>query len=264
MGGRSAQRSLLAAVLLLALPRSAGAQEEQGLLPPAFSSDRPGFANSTAVAARDHLTAEAGISAAFDEAAPSGALPNLSLRVGVLQWLELRVRGPNAVGVFSSGGDRFGMGDPRVGFKLGGSVAESLALSSVWEATLPVGTDDFGASEAHFSADLTADWNFWGPLTLTPNAVAAVITDVDPMTLETVRVFEGVLSLKVSWQILDVLGVYVQSYALASERSPWRIQVGAGLMWMVTANVQVDASFDMGVTDASDPPSVAVGTTVLF
>lgn len=263
MGRRSVQRWLLAATLLLALPANAAAQEE-GVLPPAFSSDRPGFANSTAVAARDHLTAEMGIGAVFDEAAPSGALPDLSLRVGVLQWLELRVRGPSAVGVFSSGGDRFGMGDPRVGFKLAGSPAESLALSSVWEATLPLGTDGFGAPEAHFSADLTADWSFWGPLMLTPNAVAAMVTDVDPMTLETVRIFEGAVSLKVTWQILDVLGAYVQSYAIASERSPWRVQVGAGLWWMVAANVQVDASFDMGVTDQSDPPSVGVGTTFLF
>jgi hypothetical protein len=260
------------ALSLLALAPTARAQDVSDL-PATFTSDRPGFANTSGVAARGRLTTELGVSAGFDDDTQVGVLPNLSMRVGVFDWLELRVRGPNAVGVFGALGDTFGIDDPVVGFKIGGPLHETLSISSVWEVSAPLGTDGFGAPEATWRADIQADWNFWGPLTLTPNAVASVQAGVDPLSGETARFFEGGVSLKLTWAILDVLAVFVQSYVLAAEDVPaaqvlaldeWRVQVGGGLMWMVAPNVQVDASFDTRVTDQGVPPTPAIGTTILW
>ncbi len=252
--------AIIACSIALCCPAVAAAQE--GALPPTFTSDRPGFANTTGVAAREHLTTELGVGASFGDV-PGGSLPNLSLRAGLFEWLELRVRGPNGAGIFGAGGATFGLSDPVVGFKAGGRLADNLAISIDWEVSLPLGTGGFGAPEATFFADLNVDWSFWGPLTLTPNLVASVLATTDAAG-ETVRLFEGGGSLKLSWQIIEVLGVYVQSYVLKSETSDWRVQVGGGLYWMVAPNVQVDASFDAGVTVQGDPPTAGLGATVLF
>jgi len=251
----------LLCVLIPLTPTVADAQE--GTLPPTFTSDRPGFANTTGVAAVEHLTTELGVGASFGDV-PEGNLPNLSMRVGLLEWLEARVRGPNGAGVFSDPGPEFGLTDPSVGFKIGGRPLDTLAISVDWEVSLPIGTDGFGAPEADFFADFNLDWTFWGPLTVTPNLVAAVLSYVDETTGETRRLFEGGGSLKLTWQIVDVFAIFVQSYVLASEISDWRVQVGGGLMWMVAPNVQVDASFDAAVTEQGDPPTAGVGTTILW
>lgn len=254
---------LLVPCVLLAFASGARAQDD-GMLPATFSSDRPGFANTTRVAARERLTTELGVSASFEDGEQRGRLPNLSLRTGLFDWLELRVRGPNGIGVFDATGDRFGVGDPFVGFKIGGPLDETVLISSVWEVSLPIGTDGFGSPEAEWRADVQLAWNFWGPLWIVPNAVASVRADADETTGETLRYFEGGGSLKFVWQIIDVLGMYVQSYALVSARSDWRVQVGGGLYWLITPHVQVDASFDSRVTDQGDAPTAAIGATVLW
>ncbi|MEQ9079513.1 MAG: transporter [Sandaracinaceae bacterium] len=251
------------ATCLTLLPAWASAQDSGGELPATFTSDRPGFANTTGIAAQGRLSTELGVSAAFGDT-PEASLPLLSMRFGVFHWLEARVRGPNAVGRFPDTGDRYGVDDPSIGFKIGGQLHDTLAVSSVWEVSLPLGTDGFGSREAGWFADLNIDWSFWGPLTLTPNAVAHVRVTVDETTGETVRYFEGGGSLKFTWQLLDVLGAFVQGYAIASERADIAIQVGGGLMWMVAPNVQVDAQFNAGVTDASEPPTAGMGTTILW
>ena len=250
----------LAACIALAGVSRASAQDE-GELPATFTSDRPGFANTTGIAAVGRLTTELGVGATFEQDA-TGALPQLSMRAGVFDWLELRLRAPDGALRSEPSGIRFGLTDPSLGFKIGGQLHETVSISSVWQFTLPLATDDFGAPETQIFADVQLAWRFWGPLTLTPNAVARVLAVPTPTGTE--RLFEGGGSLKFSWRILDVLGVFVQSYVLKSEVSDWRVQVGGGLAWMVAPNVQVDASFDIGVTEQGDPPTGAIGTTILW
>ncbi|MFK7989710.1 MAG: transporter [Sandaracinaceae bacterium] len=255
-----------APLFLALLPSTSAAQDNAASpsLPATFTSDRPGFANTTGVAAVGRLTTELGVSAAFDDVAPEGSLPQLSLRVGVFEWLEARWRGPNGVGDFGPGGPRFGLSDPSVGFKLGGRLAENVTISSVWEVSMPLGTDDFGSPEAEFFADVNLAWGFWSPLSLTVNAVAMVLTSQDGAG-ETRRLFDGGGSIRFDWQIIDVFGVFVQSYVLKSEVSDWRVQVGGGLYWQVAPTVQLDAHFNTGVTAGDDePPTAQLGTTVLW
>lgn len=117
---------------------------------------------------------------------------------------------------------------------------------------------------ATFFTDLNLEWAFWGPLTIVANLIATVLAEVDPPTGDTVRQFEGGGSLLFGWQVIDVLGLFVQSYVLKSETSDWRVQVGGGVTWMVAPNVQIDVSFDVGVTDEGDLPTVGLGTTILW
>lgn len=258
--------TLLAIATLVAIASPAAAQESadpEGELPAAFSSDRPGFANTTAVAARGRLTTEAGISASFGDPAFRGALPNLSLRAGVFDFLELRVRGPSGIAIFD-GGPTVGIDDPIVGFKIGGRLHENVSISSVFEVSLPIATDGFGSPEATYRADLNLAWRVWGPIVLGANVVASVLAQPDPLFGGTSRFFEGGGSLKARWHVLDVLALFVQSYVLRSERSDWRVQVGGGLAWMAAPNVQVDASFDAAVTEEGDPPTARIGTTILW
>lgn len=252
---------LVASVALVAAP--AAAQDEQGQLPPAFSSDRPGFANSTRVAARGHLTTELGVDVQIDDTTVVD-LPNLWFRTGILEWLEARVRVPNAIGLFDGTGATFGVDDPVVGFKIGGAVADTVSISSDWEISLPVGMDGFGASEPELHAEAQLKWTIFGPLSIVPNAVADVRVVEDPTTGELVRYFRGGGSLQVAWQIIDVLTVFVQSVVLGSDRLPLSVMVGGGVAAMVMPIWQIDASFNTGVLEQDMPPTVSAGTTVLF
>ena len=260
MGKRTAL--LLGLLLLAAAPAAA---QDDGALPATFTSDRPGFANSTGVAAMGRLTTELGATGVFDDHAPYGELPNLSLRFGLFEWLEGRVRAPNGVGDFGPDGPRFGLSDPWLGIKIGGRLHEQVSISSDIEVSLPLGTDGFGRPEAELFIDLNLDWRFFGPLTLTANGVVRSVSALDEvMPTTSVRYFDGGGSLKLSWSVIDVLTLFVQSYVLKSEIRDWRVQVGGGLAWMVAPNVQVDASFDIGVSDAGDPPTARLGTTILW
>lgn len=253
-----------AAALLAAWVVASGARaQDDGELPATFSSDRPGFANSTAIAARARLTTELGASVEIDDE-PLARLPHLSLRAGLFDWLEARVRGPNALGLFGSPEATFGVDDPFVGLKVGGRPAEAVAISSVLEISIPIGTEPFRAPEATWRADVQLDWRFWGPLTVTPNGFAAVLARIDDDG-QTERWVEGGGSLKLTWRALDVLAFFAQGYVIASERRDLRVAVGGGVMWMVAPNVQLDASFDAGVTDGDTvPPTARAGATVLW
>ncbi len=256
---------LSTAIFALLLSAPAQAQQDEGELPPVFSSDRPGFANTTAVAARGHLTTEFGANVQLGDPTTTVDLPNLWFRTGILDWLEARVRAPDAYGVFQQGATpSYGLDDPAVGFKVGGSVADGVAISSDWEVSLPLGTDGFGANEPELRADAQMDWNFWGPLSLTPNVVASVRVAQDPMTGRSVRYFQGGGSLKLTYQILDVLAVFVQGYSIASDQKPLSVVVGGGIYGMVMRNWQLDASFNAGLMSQDMPPTVSAGTTVLW
>src|SRR5690606_19943209 len=123
---------------------------------------------------------------------------------GIFDWLEARVRGPDAVAVFEQPEAAFGLGDPSAGFKIGGLLAEHVAMSSVWEVSIPIGTDGFSREEAELRADVQLDWRFFGPLTITPNAFAAVRAEIDAPSSALVRYVEAGGSLKLTWQIIDV------------------------------------------------------------
>lgn len=228
-----------------------------------FTSDRPGFSSATGIAAQQRITTELGAAANFDQTSRDFSLPNLSIRTGVLDWLELRVRGPSAVFFFPDvGPDLAGLNDPFVGFKIGGVVHRTVAMSTVWEVSIPVGTDRFSANESNFFADFNLDWNFWAPMTLTFNSVLQIVSI--PTTTGTARIFDGGASLAVSFQIIDAVGVFAQSYALASELSGPRVQIGGGVVVLPLPFWQLDVEFNAGVSDEGDPPQLLAGTTVLW
>jgi hypothetical protein len=242
------------------IPALAAAQEE-GELPAEFSSDRPGFALATAVAPTGRLITEMGAVVDIDEPV-SLRLPSLSLRAGVFEWLELRARGPDAIVLFEDDA-RAGVADPFVGFKLGGLVHEQVSISAAFEASLPLATDGFGAPEAEIFASAQLEWRFWGPLSLTPNAVLWVRAEEEAAG-DVARYVEGGGSLKLTWAIIDVVRVFAHGYVVASERRDLRAAVGAAVTWLVLPNVQLDAWFDVVVTGPEIPAAVGAGTTVLW
>lgn len=257
MGKRTAL--LLGLLLLAAAPAAA---QDDGALPATFSSDRLGFANSTSTAPVARLITELGVSASFEEEATIGELPHLVLRFGLFDWLEGRVRAPNGVGYFAPSDPIFGLSDPWLGIKLAGRLHEQVSISSDIEVSIPLGTGIARRPEAELFMDLNLDWRFFGPLTLT---ATGVIRSVSAWAAgASVRYFDGGASLKLSWQVIDVLTLFVQSYALANDHTDWRVQVGGGLAWRVAPNAQLDASFDIGVTDAGDPPLAQLGATILW
>ncbi|MGF1468918.1 MAG: transporter [Sandaracinaceae bacterium] len=259
-------RIAVALVLLgLLAPGPAHAQRPEGEPPATFTSDRPGFANTPGVAARGRLTTELGLALVLAEQETELFLPTLSLRTGLFEFLEARVLALGGRARFpSDGGDRWGVGDVIVGFKIGGPLDDVVALSSVWSVRLPTGSDGFRALGTELRADLNVAWAFWGPLSLTPNAVVEVLVEDDAGGARR-RVVALLGSLKLSWQLLPVLGLFVQSFARYEEAADdVRVQVGGGIFWMAAPNWQLDAEFNSRVTDQGSLAILSLGTTVLW
>lgn len=254
--------ALLTALTVLAGGRPAEAQGPDGGAE--LSSDRPTFASTTATSPAGRLTTELGVAATFDT--PIGlTLPNASLRLGALPWLEVRLGGMDAVFSFDDTvGTDFGISNLRLGTKFGGSPIDGLAIASVIEVRLPTATDGFGAPEAVPSIELVIDYAVTSWMTVTANAIARVRATYDETVMDTVRFAAGLAGLAFMVTPTDRLSVFIQSYVKSTERDDLSVVLGGGLTYLVLPRMQIDAGFDSRVTDNGQPPTVNVGTTFLY
>jgi hypothetical protein len=114
-----------------------------------IATDRPDFTESTEVIASRRLQAEAGVTIHSD--APAGVFsgPELLLRVGILDRLELRVEAPNYVDDVA--GPR-GFGDAAAGVKLRLGPLADWGLAAIGMVSVPIG--DSAVSSGRFDPSL--------------------------------------------------------------------------------------------------------------
>lgn len=222
--------------------------------PAVFTSDRPGYANSTSVAARLRATTEFGIDFGFNEDGPESlSFPSLLIRTGLTDWLELRVGAPSLFATFTEADNDIFIGNTVVGFKIGKELTDSFALSLVPTITIPTsGGSTLARLELNWSLSL-------GTFGLSGNLAAGSTDGGFGRTLT------GEGSIIASLQLSPTLGAFVQSFLIWTVDQDPRPFAGAGLYAMVHPRVQVDFTGDVGLTDdADDRLRIGVGTTVLW
>ena len=108
-----------------------------------FSSDRPGYANTTSTAPRLRAITEFGVSATIDEDDPETiSAPNLSIRFGLSDHVELRLNVPGVTGVIAPGPNDVTFGDTTFGLKVG--FAPNDVFSSSFVGSFSFDTDGGG------------------------------------------------------------------------------------------------------------------------
>lgn len=221
---------------------------------PVFTSDRPGYANSTSVAALHRATTEFGFDLTFDDGIRTLTFPTLSMRVGLTDWLEFRLKSPNLVASFIEGSDnQIQLTNTTFGFKLGRQLTDRFAISLVPEMTIPTSG---GTWQARLELNWSASFGVFG---LGGNFAFAT-TDAFVG-----RDLLGEASLAASIQATDALGIFVQTFMLWTRDQDPRPYFGGGLYAQVHPRIQVDATVDVGLTDDADSRVRAgAGMTVLW
>ena len=248
-----------------AFPDAADGGEPYNPLRPAplsgtISTDRVTFSTGTAVVPAGRFQAEFGVIYTDDGDAESVSLPDPLLRYGLYPGVELRLAGPTLLAV--DGGDD-GLGDVTIGLKFvaRGQRGAVPAVAFVPSLTLPNG----GASDrdqVDFGIDSAASWAF-GSFTLLVNG------DINNFTAggRTRPIFNH--SEALFYKLPDVLPgdlrrvtVFAEHFGVYPDGQPDRQVIDAGVLYLLTPNLQLDLSGGVGLNGASREFSISIGTAV--
>lgn len=176
--------------------------------------------------------------------------PNFLVRFGLSKWLELRLAIPSVVGVFGPGPNGVAFGDTTIGLKIAASPTERFSTSLV--PSLSIATEG-GVNTGRI------EWNWavgLGAVSIGGNLAAGTANFGAP-------VVQGEASLAVGVSISDSVGMYGQFFMIWPRGIDPLPFVGAGITAQVASRFQLDASFDIGLTEATTRFAFGAGFTVL-
>lgn len=258
-------RSALPAVLaLFASACVAPGEEPQDPI----STDRPGFLFAPTVVPTGRLQVEVGLPSlvasresgdedrvwSFPVAARYGLQEDLELRASLPTWTEVRDETDGSVERDE------GFADAEVGVKLALPPIGPGPLALVLSLRLPTGDDGFSTDEPGGSAFLVhgrdvggGTW-FQGMLGLSHLPA----DDADDATI-------GALAALLSHPLQEGWSAYVEGAALPGlEHAPDTAFAGGGLIWAPASDLQLDLSFDFGLTDDSSDLLAGLGLSWFF
>lgn len=248
---------LVVATVAAGLPFTAYAQKAP------LSTDRPGFSNGTSVVEPSHMVFELGISASPFSSSHATATPELSMRLGINRWLELRWQAPNLVfqGINGQQGKTLdiSLSDPSLGFKIARSFGTQIQVSSVTQVSIPLGTAPAGAPKAQYFLDFNLAWQALDTLAIVPNAVITTQWSGDPT--QGSHELLGALSLAANWSVNRQLATYVQSVAWFQKPYQENLVLGAGLAYLIRADAQFDFYVDVPVIGSTRNLVFGFGTS---
>lgn len=228
---------------------------------PAF--DRPGIGFSTSTLPRGGVALELGLPSLQRDRDDTGVLAtqygtDINLRVGVSEFIELQVFGTpwNHLRLEprdAPSSSYQGAGDSGVAVKV------ALPLQSEKQGLALLASTTFATGERRFTQDATqyalgASYEYafndrWAGA-LYANATRGAGAD------------SFTWSPSLGLALTDKVGAFVEAGFTRTDGRPSTAIVGAGVTWMVTPTVQLDASFDVGLDD--DSPDLLAGLGVAF
>ncbi|WP_422505899.1 transporter [Stenotrophomonas sp. GZD-301] len=250
-----------AACLLLFAAANAHAQDADD----APSFDRPGIGFSTGTVPRGALALELGLPSLERDRDADGVLStqyssDITLRVGLAERLELQAFATpwNRLQVRPRGGPTYtrrGAGDAGLALKLAlptGSDRHSVAVLA--SSTFATGDRDFSEGGTQYALGASYEYAFddrWSGA-LYANAVRGAGADT----------FTWSPSLSVA--LTDTVSSYVELGFTDTDGEPSTAIAGAGVTWMLRPRVQLDASFDLGLDNASPDLQAGLGVSFYF
>lgn len=248
-----------------------GAAYAQNRVTPDLVTDRPDQTESAVVVPRGVVQLELGGAHAFDGSGADAAtrLVNLGsalLRIGVAPPLELRIGFAGWHRAAPEGAPALhGFGDLDVGAKL--VVAEGAGLSPavalIGSLTIPTGHEAFRASGPDPSFRAALAHELPGDIGLGYNLGALWTTETDLAGRESLRT-DLLYTLTLGRGLTDRLGGFVEGFGLlgvGDGRPSWHA-LDAGFTFALRANLQLDTSAGVGLSDAAEDWFVGAGLSL--
>lgn len=241
--------SLLTLALLgLLAPLPTSAQERE------MVTDRPDVAESAVTVGRGTVQLETGVSLIREGDDHLTTFPTL-LRIGAGERWELRLES-DMLTLRNPGTDSFS--DVALGAKLNLMEGESTNLGLLFNLNLPLGIEELRGSvdpELKFlwDQDLGGDWS------LGFNAGLA-------LTEEDVRFVRWAWAASISHPLSESLDAFVEAFGEGPETPGGAVYTGAdtGILWKVSDNFQLDASYTRGLSNFGPEWGVGVGASARF
>ena len=156
--------SFMAALFLTACAFLAGPLHGESGDPPELIGDRPDFTERAAVVPAGSLQIEGGYTFSRERDSYNHSIGEFLFRVGLLDWLELRLAANSLVVRDRYGNTDTGKDEPVAGFKISlltGAdhfVLWQPSIAIVGETTIPVGSDGFIENQFQPCAKLALSW----------------------------------------------------------------------------------------------------------
>lgn len=231
------------------------------------STDRPGFADSTAVMPRGHFQLELGYTVSQDREEKvrtrDHAFPQSNLRIGLLDELELRLlwNGFSLTETKSEGelSHDDGVGDMTLGLRAPLLKNDGISpdLTALFNLSIPVGTPSKSADELVPDLRLAYGWELIASLRLYGVGIASAGYDDEG------RFFQGSASSGLSLAITKELSAFIEYFGIyANDRSAPRHSVDGGFAYLLTPSIQLDLSLGFGLNDEATDSFLAAGISL--
>ncbi len=240
-----------ALLLSLGLMASATSANAQGRQADPLSTDRPDFTEAASTVAKGRVQVEGGYTFAREGDVEAHVLGELLVRIGVLDFAELRLGVPNYLFVESQGGKDSGLGDSFLGVKLKlveaatrfDRVLPSVAL--LLGTTLPTASKGFGEDQAQPEAKLALTWDVSERLAVGSNLnFARARSGGDGFSQ-----FSG--SLVLGLGLGDHTGAYVEYFGFTATTPDGADAsfLNGGFTFLTDKNLQFDIRAGLGLND---------------
>jgi hypothetical protein len=262
MRGAPLALALLLAMAVCAVAEEAPAEDQ-------IEPDRPDVSDDVRTIAPGAVQLETGLEYARERAAASETARRLaleaSLRVGLGERLELRLEGEPLVHLRGPDDDT-GHGDVTLALK---HRFRDASEASPWPALgllpfvkLPLADEPLGSERADFGLGFLANLDLPWSLSLDANAGAAVLGQKRPEG----HLVQALVSAALSRSLGERLSAYGELFFASREERDGRDRLGldAGLVFLVTARLAVDAAVETTLDGAGPDYALRAGLSVLF
>lgn len=251
-----------ALLLSLLVSTAASAQEDA---PPELAFDRPGIGFAASTLPRGGVALEAGLPSFSRDRDADGVLStqysaDLALRIGVAShvelqaftspWNHLRVAPRDVPAARSRGA-----GDLGIGLKVALPLpSDRHAVALLATTTFATGSRDFSEGATQYALGASYEYEVSDRWT---GALYANVTrggSEDSVTWAP----------SLSFAATDTVSTYLEAGFTHTDGEPSSRIAGAGITWMASPTVQLDASFDVGLDDDSPDTQAGLGVSVYF
>jgi len=236
-------------------------------------TDRPGFSDSVALVPRGHLQLEGGYSFFYDREGrnrtQTSTFPEGSLRIGLVDWFELRVKwtGWSLTNTLSRGETRAGREinvtdsvngttDLSLGFKSPLTKQDGLipTLSIIPALSVPVGSESKSTGDVDPEIRLAYAWTI-DKFTLYGVGLAAGVSDSEG------RFFQAGASCAAAYQFTDKFAGIVEYFGLypAVRGADCSQNINIMATYLITENIQFDIRAGFGLNEQADDFSTSAG-----
>lgn len=244
----------LAVAMAAAGPAAAQEAEDEPLV-----TDRPDFTESADTVAPGRFQLEGGVTFSEADEVEERSHGELLGRLGLLDWLELRIGVPSYVEVEAPGGfEASGWEDASLGVKAklaaGGGGRPSAAL--LVATTLPTGSDELGGGDAlQPEAVLALAWDLAPDLGLGANLGYAHPRDDGD------RFHQLFASTALGWSATERLGLFAEVFGFSEEEDGGdaTLYADGGATWLLSPDAQLDVRVGTGVSGTETDWFAGVG-----